>query len=136
MTCGPDLAQADRLTQCTAVRAGGTDLRPLMRLSLASTRDEAIALQGRELLACGGELDDVPHYAVGQLIGAEVRSHGGVTFGTVAAVLQAPAHELLEITSPSGAPLLVPLVDELVTFDVDARLVRIPDGLLDGEPGD
>lgn len=116
---------------CTVARAGGTDRHPILRLSIAASREEAIRIQGWELLAAGGQLDDLPHYTVGELLDAEVRTDSGVLLGTVSDVLQAPAHELLEIAAPSGRTLLVPLVDELVAFDVESRQVRVADGLLD-----
>ena len=58
---------------CAVTRVGGTDRRPLVLLDLAATREEAIALQGRELLAAGDELDAQPHYRVGDLLGLPVR---------------------------------------------------------------
>ncbi|MBE0528807.1 MAG: hypothetical protein IH629_06360, partial [Thermoleophilia bacterium] len=47
---------------CAITRAGGTDRRPLVLLDLAATREQAIALQGFELLASSEELDEQPHY--------------------------------------------------------------------------
>ena len=91
-----------------------------MRLDLASTREAAIALQGMELLAAGGELDALPFYRVGDLIGLRVETAGGRQLGEVSDVLETPAHEILEVTAPGGASLLVPLVDELVTVDEEA----------------
>ena len=68
---------AERLTPCAVTRAGGTDQRPLVRLDLAQTREAAIALQGMELLAAGGELDALPFYRVGDLIGLRVETVAG-----------------------------------------------------------
>ena len=50
-------------------------------------------------------------------------------------MLESPAHEILEIVAPDGGTQLVPLVDELVTLDAEARVLRVVDGLLD-EPGE
>lgn len=124
---------AERLVPCAVTRTGGTDQRPLVRLDLAATRDEALALQGAELVASGGELDALPHYRVGDLVGRPVETAAGRHLGEVSDVLQAPAHELLEIRGPGGATRLVPLVDELVTVDEAGGVVRIAAGLLDDE---
>ena len=122
---------AERLTPCAVTRRGGTDQRPLVLLDLAGTREAAIALQGRELFAAGAELDALPHYRVGDLIGLPVVTASGKPLGEVADVLEAPAHELLELRAPDGSSLLVPLVDELVTRDDAAGVLRVVDGLLD-----
>jgi len=114
---------------CAVTRAGGTDRRPLVRLDLAATRDEAIALQGRELLAAGGDLDEQPHYRVGDLLGQPVRTASGRLVGEVCDVLETPAHEILAVRAPDGADILIPLVDELVSLEADGLVVV--DGLLD-----
>lgn len=122
---------AERLVPCAVTRAGGTDQRPLVRLDLAQTRDAAIALQGMELLAAGGELDALPFYRVGDLIGLRVETAAGRLLGEVSDVLEAPAHEILQVQAPDGASLLLPLVEEVVTVDADAHVIRVVDGLID-----
>ena len=114
---------------CAVTRAGGTDRRPLVLLDLAATREEAIALQGRELLAAGGELDEQPHYRVGDLLGQPVRTASGRLVGEVRDVLETPAHEVLAVRAPDGADVLIPLVDELLSLQADGLIVV--DGLLD-----
>ena len=114
---------------CAVTRAGGTDRRPLVLLDLAATREEAIALQGRELLAAGGELDEQPHYRVGDLLGQPVRTASGRLVGEVRDVLETPAHEILAVRAPGGADILIPLVDELLSLEPDGLVVV--DGLLD-----
>jgi 16S rRNA processing protein RimM len=114
---------------CAVTRVGGTDRRPLVLLDLAATRDEAIGLQGRELLAAGDELDQQPHYRVGDLLGLPVRTASGRLVGEARDVLETPAHEILVVRAPDGADVLIPLVDELLTLQ-DDRLVVV-DGLLD-----
>ncbi len=84
-------------------------------LDLAATRDEAIALQGLELLAAGDALDRQPHYRVGDLLGLPVRTASGRAVGEVRDVLEAPAHEILAVRAPDGGDVLIPLVDELIT---------------------
>lgn len=122
---------AERLIPCAVTRAGGTDQRPLVRLDLARTREEAIALQGMELLAAGGELDALPFYRVGDLIGLRVETAAGRLLGEVSDVLEAPAHEILQVRAPDGASLLLPLVEEVVSVDVEAGVLRVVDGLVD-----
>lgn len=119
---------------CAVTRVGGTDRRPLVRLDLAATREAAIALQGMELLAAGDDLDEQPHYRVGDLLGRVARTASGRTLGEVADVLESPAHEILMVRAADGDEILLPLVDEIVSIDADGD-VRVVDGLLD-EPGE
>lgn len=116
---------------CRVERVGGTDQRPLLRLDLATTREQAIALQGRELFASGEALAARPHYRVGDLIGLRAETADGVDLGVVADVAQTPAHELVVLKTADGKELLVPLVDELVEVDLEAGLLRVVAGLLD-----
>lgn len=124
---------ADEPRPCVVTRAGGTDRRPLVVTDLAATREAAIALQGRELLAAGDELDARPHYRVGDLLGLPVRTASGRLVGEVRDVLESPAHEILAVRAPDGADVLIPLVDELVTLQDDGLVVV--DGLLDEPEG-
>jgi 16S rRNA processing protein RimM len=114
---------------CAVTRVGGTDQRPLVVTDLAAGREEAVALQGRELLAAGAELDAQPHYRVGDLLGLPVRTASGRPLGAVQDVVEAPAHEILAVRAPDGSEVLIPLVDELVSLE-DGALVVV-DGLLD-----
>jgi 16S rRNA processing protein RimM len=114
---------------CAVTRVGGTDQRPLVALDLAATREEAIALQGGEVLAAGAELDAQPHYRVGDLLGLPVRTASGRLVGEACDVLEAPAHEILAVRAPDGSEVLLPLVDEVVSLEDDVLVVV--DGLLD-----
>jgi 16S rRNA processing protein RimM len=126
---------AEQLVPCVVTRAGGTVQRPLVRLDLASTREEAIALQGCELLAAGGELDELPQYLVGDLLGLRVETASGRLLGEVEEVLENPAHEILQIRTPAGSELLIPLVEELVEVDGEAGVARVVDGLIEEPEG-
>ncbi len=126
---------AERLLPCAVTRVGGTDQRPLVRLDLAVTREEALAVQGSELFAAGGELDELPQYRVGELIGLRAETMSGRLLGEVADVIESPAHEIVEIRTPDGGSQLVPLVDELVTVDEQAGVLRVVDGLLEETAG-
>ena len=114
---------------CALTRAGGTDRRPLVVLDLAATRDEAIKLQGLELLAAGDALDRQPHYRVGDLLGLPVRTASGRLVGEVRDVLEAPAHEILAVRAPDGGDVLIPLVDALISLQ--DGVLTVVDGLLD-----
>lgn len=114
---------------CVLTRAGGTDRRPLVVLDLAATRDEAIKLQGLELLAAGDALDRQPHYRVGDLLGLPVRTAAGRLVGEVRDVLEAPAHEILAVRAPDGGDVLIPLVDALISLQ--DGVLTVVDGLLD-----
>ena len=118
---------------CAVTRVGGTDRRPLVLLDLAATREEAIALQGLELLASSDELDQQPHYRVGDLLGAVVETASGRLVGSVSDVLETPAHEVLAVRGPDGGEVLIPLVDELVRLE--DGVLRVVDGLLDETEG-
>jgi len=123
---------AGDVTPCALTRVGGTDRRPLVRLDLAATREEARALTGRELWGAGGALADRPHYVVGELTGLEVR-YEGRRVGVIADVVPAPAQELLVVRRDDGGELLLPLVDELVAVDVEAGTAVVRAGLLADE---
>ena len=90
-----------------------------------ATREAAEALRGTELF--GEALDDPDALWVHELVGAEVVDTGGVVRGTVAAVLENPAADILELDG--GA--LVPVT--FVTGWDDERRVVIdpPEGLFD-----
>lgn len=118
---------------CAVTRVGGTDRRPLVVTDLAGDRDQAVALQGQELLAAGVELDAQPHYRVGDLLGLPVETASGRPVGEVRDVLEAPAHEILVVRAPDGSDVLIPLVDELLSLDEGALVVV--DGLLEDPDG-
>jgi 16S rRNA processing protein RimM len=120
---------AERIIPCAVTRTGGTDQRPLVLLDLAQTREEAIALQGMELLASGAQLDAVPHYRVGDLLGLPVETTAGRRVGAVSDVLETPAHEILQVRGPHGQTVLLPLVDEVVTLG--DGVLRVADDFLE-----
>jgi 16S rRNA processing protein RimM len=110
-------------------RTGGTDQRPLVRVAQAATREQALALQGATLMAGGGHLDAIPYHRVGSLLGLRVVC-GLRELGEVADVLTAPAQDVLDIRRPDGEHTLVPLVEELVTVDLESGTVSVREGLL------
>lgn len=105
------------------------------RLGGVLTKEDADALRGRTLLADRARLPDLPddEYYHADLVGLEVRDTGGTILGTVAAVHNHGAGDLIEIRPPGQSDtVLLPFTQELVPA-VDLRTGRIvadpPDGL-------
>jgi 16S rRNA processing protein RimM len=90
-------------------------------------REAAEALRGVALLA--PPIDDDPDALwVHELIGAEVVDVGGRSHGRVAAVIDNPASDLLELEGGALVPLTF-----VVSHDADRIVVDPPAGLLDDE---
>ncbi len=107
------------------------------RLTGVATREQAEALKGTRLYAPRDRLppleEDEFYHA--DLIGLAVFDAGGVRIGTVRAVLDHGAGDILEIVRPGGRDLLLPFTRAAVpTIDVAARrlVADLPDGLDDG----
>ena len=110
-------------------RAGGDDRHPLLRLDGVESREQAAVFSGKLLAAVGGDLDDIPAWRVGDLIGLRADC-GGRDLGVVTDVMQAVASDILKIEAPGSEPVLVPLVDELVQVDLEAGWLHVREGLL------
>jgi 16S rRNA processing protein RimM len=109
----------------------GTAERPLLRLDLAATREQAEALRGLDvtvdaaLLPEAGE-DEFFHI---DLIGCGV-FEDGARLGEVTDVHEYPANDLLEVTGEDG-PRLIPFVDEVIeSVDVSRRRIELRPGVL------
>lgn len=105
------------------------------RLSGVATKEQADALRGTDLYVDRTRLPSLPddEYYHTDLIGLEVRDTGGVVLGTVRAVLNHGAGDLLEVMGAGlKAPLLIPFTLAIVPT-VDLSLGRIvadlPEGL-------
>jgi 16S rRNA processing protein RimM len=108
------------------------------RLSGVATREAADALKGTRLYAPRDRLpplaEDEFYHA--DLIGLEVRDTGGALIGTVRAVHDHGAGDLLEVTRPGGESVLLPFTRAVVpTVDLSARRIVAdpPEGLFDGD---
>jgi 16S rRNA processing protein RimM len=117
-----------------AERRGHPD-GPILRFEGVSTREQAAALTGLELLV---EADALPalgpdtHY-VRDLIGCRV-SAGGRPLGDVVDVHAGPANDALEVAGPHGS-LLVPFTaDAVIALDVRARRLELRSDLLPASP--
>jgi 16S rRNA processing protein RimM len=102
-----------------------------VRLSGVATKEQADALKGVSLYVDRSKLPTLPddEFYHADLIGLEVRDTGGVLLGTVAAVHNHGAGDLLEINGPGRkASLLLPFTLAVVpTVDLAAgRIVADP----------
>ena len=105
------------------------------RVSGITTMEEAEALKGISLFADRSRLPNLPddEYYHADLIGLEARDTGGALIGTVSAVHNHGAGDLLEITGVGRKqPLLLPFTLAVVpTVDLSAGriVIDLPEGL-------
>jgi 16S rRNA processing protein RimM len=120
---------------------GVTLTRPLTgafaaRLTGVATREQAEALKGTRLYAPRDRLPPLPEdeFYYADLIGLTVVDTGGAVLGTVRAVLDHGAGDILEIARPGTPDLLLPFTRAAVpTVDLAARRVVVdpPDDLVE-----
>ncbi|WP_062076513.1 ribosome maturation factor RimM [Demequina globuliformis] len=107
-----------------------------LRFDEISTREQADAARGTELVIDGDESDEDDAWYVHELVGLTVERPSGERVGEVVDLLSMPAQDLLVVTQPSGRRAMIPFVDEFVV-EVDLETQRVvvtpPYGLLDGE---
>ncbi len=141
--CAEPEAIADYAPLYTEANPGGysvTILRPVKggfaaRLSGVTTREQAAALRGTVLLADRDRLPDLPddEYYHADLIGLVALDTGGAPLGTVKAVHDHGAGDLLEVQMPGqSATVLVPFTRTIVpTVDLAGGRIIIdpPAGL-------
>jgi 16S rRNA processing protein RimM len=133
-TYGPlfteDGSQSFKITLTRPV-AGGLGAR----LSGVATKEQADALKGTSLYADREKLPPAgeEEYYHADLIGLDAFDPGGAPLGTVRAVHNHGAGDLLELAGPGlASPLLVPFTRAAVpTVDLAARrvIVDLPEGL-------
>lgn len=105
------------------------------RLSGVSTKEQADALRGVMLYVDRNKLPNLPddEFYHADLIGLDVLDTGGQSLGTIRAIHNHGAGDLLEIMGTGlKQPLLVPFTREAVpTVDLTARrvIVDLPEGL-------
>ncbi len=141
--CAEPEAIADYAPLYTEANPGGysgTIMRPVrggfaVRLSGVTTREQAAALRGTVLLADRNRLPGLPdnEYYHSDLIGLAVLDTGGADLGTVKAVQNHGAGDLLEVQMPAqSATVLVPFTRTIVpTVDLASGRIVIdpPEGL-------
>ncbi|MEM8979992.1 MAG: ribosome maturation factor RimM [Pseudomonadota bacterium] len=107
------------------------------RLSGVTSKEDADLLRGLRLYANRAELPELEddEYYYTDLIGLTALDTGGTELGTIKAVLNHGASDLLEIHGPGlKATVLVPFTHEIVpTVDISAKRVILdpPDGLFE-----
>jgi 16S rRNA processing protein RimM len=105
------------------------------RVSGIATKEQADALKGTSLYADRSKLPRLPddEFYHTDLMGLDVRDPGGVVLGTVAAVHNHGAGDLLEINAPGRkSALLLPFtLANVPLVDLTARciIVDVPEGL-------
>ena len=105
------------------------------RITGIITKEQADALRGTSLYADRAKLPSLPddEYYYTDLIGMEVRDTGGVLIGTLHAVHNHGAGDLLEIMGPGlKSALLLPFTRAVIpTVDLAARRIvaDLPEGL-------
>jgi 16S rRNA processing protein RimM len=106
------------------------------RLSGVESREQAEALKGVRLYADRARLPSLPddEFYHADLLGLTVQDTGGVVIGTVSAVLNHGAGDLLEVLRPGKPSALLPFTRAIVpTVDLAARRIVAdpPEGLLE-----
>ncbi len=105
-------------------RLAGTPERPIVRLSGCSSRADAEALRGADLLV-PAVLEDGEYWA-SDLVGCTVVD-GSREVGVVTRMVALPSCEALEV-----GDLLIPMVrDAIRSIDVDARRIDVDMGFLE-----
>lgn len=104
------------------------------RLSGVATKEEADALRGTSLYVARDKLPSLPddEFYHADLIGLEARDTGGVLLGTVIAVHNHGAGDLLEIGGGGKPSVLLPFTMATVpTVDLNAGriVINMPEGL-------
>lgn len=110
------------------VRRAGTDARPIIRLASCTSRNDAEALRGRDLLVAKADAPPLEEdeWWPEQLEGCRVHD-GERAVGVVRSLLAMPSCELLQVARDDGGEdLLVPLIRDAVrSVDVEAGEIDI-----------
>ena len=105
-------------------RLAGTPERPIVRLSGCTSRADAEALRGLDLLVPAPPLEEDEYWA-SDLVGCTVVD-GARVVGEVARMVALPSCEALEV-----GDLLIPMVrDAIRSIDLDARRIDVDMGFV------
>jgi 16S rRNA processing protein RimM len=116
LALGAAVTIADRAYEIE--RLAGTPERPIVRLSGCSSREDAEALRGTEMLVEGALEED--EYWASDLAGCLVVD-GGRAVGVVSRMVALPSCEALEV-----GDVLIPMVrDAIRSIDLDARRIDV-----------
>lgn len=122
-----------------------TDIRPakevvVARLKGVTTREAAEALNGTELFVARDKLsanEDEDEFLQADLIGCSVVAADGAVLGTVTAVENYGAGDLLDIETPDGRSVLMPFTKAFAPrIDIAARRIEAEPPLGLFEPDD
>lgn len=110
------------------VRRAGTDARPIIRLASCTSRTDAEALRGRDLLVSRADAPPLEEdeWWPEELEGCRVHD-GGREVGVVTRLLPMPSCELLQVRRDAGGDdLLVPLIRDAVrVVDIEAGVIDV-----------
>ncbi len=109
------------------VRRAGTDARPIVRLASCTTRTQAEALRGRELLVPADRAPELEEneWWPEQLEGCAVHD-GEREVGVVRELRALPSCEVLHVARKGGEELLVPLIRDAVrSVDVEGKRIDV-----------
>ncbi len=127
--------QADRIV---TVQSAVTGRPGEVRLTLQGidSREAAQALAGLRVSVDPRYLEPLPNgeFYWFQLIGCAVEAHDGRALGTVRALLETGAHDVLVVEDADGQEVLLPTAGDLLREVDVARgriVIEVPDGLLD-----
>ncbi len=119
------------------VRRAGTDSRPIVRFASCTTRSDAEALRGRDLLVSRADAPPLEEdeWWPEELVGCRVLD-GDRPVGVVRELRPLPSCDVLEVARDGAEDLLVPLIRDAVrSVDVEAREIDV-DLVFLGEGGD
>ena len=132
---GAPTESADRIVKVESAVTG----RPgEVRLTLqgVDSREAAQALAGLRVSVEPRHLEPLPsgEFYWYQLVGCAVEAHDGRALGTVRALLETGAHDVLVVEDADGQEVLLPTAGDLLREVDVARgriVIEVPDGLLD-----
>lgn len=105
----------------------------LLKLAGCSTREDAERLTGSEVWLARSELpelDSTEYYWL-ELEGKRVISEDGLELGTITAIFETGAHDILQVESNSGEYLIPFHEDFVVSLDGMKVVMKLPPGLLE-----
>jgi 16S rRNA processing protein RimM len=107
----------------------GTDQRPILRLNIASTREQIEALRGAKVSVPAAALPavDEDEYFHVDLIGCAVHC-GDRLVGTVSQVFPYPANDVLEVIGDAEQVLVPFAADVVLAVDVPGRRIELREG--------
>jgi 16S rRNA processing protein RimM len=107
-----------------------------VKFAQLTTREDADAVRGVEVLADADDADEDDAWYIHELVGLAAVRPDGSEIGIVVDLLDMPAQDLLVVKEPNGHRAMIPFVDEFVgDVDIDGGRITLtpPHGLLAGE---